>query len=217
MNYIYLIYIVAVICFFLGIKFLTDAFVSLRRLPPHGGIKNLAAEKRRNAIHKIEAIGAIRNLRREKVDKEVYEAMAFIRNFTAATGGSVGSEFILEQLADRESPLKQTYIKALGLMRLNKLKEAELLIAENADTEAGRSLASLLLNWDEMKPEQLIEILETRSRSIREIYITGRKRREEILSDIIYFPVVVNVFMIFINFIYIGYFMQQKELLKMLF
>lgn len=215
MHYIYLIHIFVVLSFFTGLTLLAGG--RPRRLPPRAEIRQLAAAGGKRGLHRIEKLGAVKNLRREKIDREIHEAMAFIGNFTAATGGNVGSEFILEQLADRVGPLKQTYIEALGLIRLNKLREAEQLICEQADTEAGRSFAALLLHWDEIKPQQLTEILETRRKSIREIYITGRKRREEIMSDLIYFPVVVNVFLIFINFIYIGYFMQQKELFNMLF
>lgn len=217
MNYIYLMHTLLVLCFFGGVKLLFSDTESRRRLPALGSDGSLAARGRARGIRYFESFAPIKSMRREQVDKEVYEAMAFIGNFTAATGGNVGSQFILEQLSHRESPLRQTYIKTLGLVRLNKMKDAEQEMLQKADTEAGHALTSLLLNWDKMKPEELTEILETRRKSIREICITKRKRREELLSDIVYLPVVANVFLIFINFIYVGYFMQQKELLHMIF
>lgn len=216
MHYIYIMHVLIVFCFFGGIKLLLGGTVHLRRLSKlrSGRFAAIAGEK---SVRCFESFGPFKSIREERVDKEIYEAMTFIGNFTAATGGNVGSQFILEQLSYRESVLKEAYIKALGFVRLNKLKDAENEILQKADTEAGHALAALMLNWDRMKPDELTEILETRRKSIREIYITRRKRREELLSDIIYLPVVANVFLIFINFIYVGYFMQQKELLNMIF
>jgi uncharacterized protein YneF (UPF0154 family) len=46
--------------------------------------------------------------------------------------------------------------------------------------------------------------------------MTVQKRRDETVSDLIYLPVVINVMLVFINFIYVGYFIDQKEMLTIL-
>ena len=47
--------------------------------------------------------------------------------------------------------------------------------------------------------------------------LTKQKRRDEMVSDLVYFPVVVNAMAVLMNFIYVAYFLQQKEALNVLF
>ena len=52
---------------------------------------------------------------------------------------------------------------------------------------------------------------------MREDRLTKQKRRDEMVSDLVYFPVVVNAMAVLMNFIYVAYFLQQKEALNVLF
>jgi hypothetical protein len=45
--------------------------------------------------------------------------------------------------------------------------------------------------------------------------LTEQKKKDEMISDMVYFPVVVNILVIFVNFIYVAYFLDQKEMLQM--
>ena len=67
-----------------------------------------------------------------------------------------------------------------------------------------------------MKLTDLQETLEMYRQNIREETITKEKQKNEIMSDLIYIPVMCNVMLIFINFIYIAYYAQQKELFQQL-
>jgi hypothetical protein len=51
---------------------------------------------------------------------------------------------------------------------------------------------------------------------MNEVSLTLRKKRDETISDLIYLPVVVNLMIVFINFIYVAYFLDQKEMLTLL-
>jgi len=42
---------------------------------------------------------------------------------------------------------------------------------------------------------------------------TRQKKRDEMISDLIYFPVIMNVMLILINFIYVAYFIDQRDAL----
>ncbi len=102
----------------------------------------------------------------------------------------------------------------LKLLRINQTKEAAALFSQRVGTTAGRDFASLLLQWDRLEPSQLLETLHSYEKNMKAIRLTEQKRRDEIISDMIYFPVVVNILAIFINFIYVAYFIDQKELLQ---
>lgn len=152
------------------------------------------------------------------IDKEVYEAISFLRNIISIERGKqMGTDFIIEQLSEREGLLQNTYIKMLSFLRINKKNEAQKIMADRFETAIGKEFASLLIKWDEINPGELSEILMSHQKSIKEIRITQQRRRDEAVSDLLYFPVIINVVLIFINFIYVGYFINQKEILQMLF
>ncbi|MBN7772059.1 hypothetical protein [Clostridium aminobutyricum] len=151
----------------------------------------------------------------ETMDKEIYDAISFLRNIISIERGKqVSTDFIIEQLSEREGLLQPVYIKMLSLLRLNKKKEAAGVMSEELQTPNGKEFASLLLKWDEINPQELTEILLSHQKSIKEFRITAQKHKDEVVSDLIYFPVVMNVVFIFINFIYVGYFISQKEILQ---
>lgn len=151
----------------------------------------------------------------ELIDKEIYDAISFLRNVIAIDRGKqVSTDFIIEQLSEREGVLQHTYIRMLSLLRLNKKEEATQMMSEELQTSNGKEFAGLLLKWDEINPQELTEILLSHQKSIKEFRVTSRKQKDEMISDLIYFPVVMNVVFIFINFIYVGYFISQKEILQ---
>ena len=47
--------------------------------------------------------------------------------------------------------------------------------------------------------------------------ITRIRKRDELMSDIIYFPVVIDCMVVLLNFLYVAYFLQQKELMELFF
>ncbi|MBE6035501.1 MAG: hypothetical protein E7222_12495 [Clostridiales bacterium] len=161
-------------------------------------------------------------LRKKKInqmaDKEIYEGISFLRNIISIDRGKqVGTDFIIEKLSEREGSLQRVYMKMLSLLRVNKRREAQQIMGEHLETTIGKEFAGLLMQWDEINPLELSEILISHQKSIKELRMTERRKRDEMISDMLYFPVILNVVIIFINFIYVGYFINQKELLEMLF
>lgn len=156
--------------------------------------------------------------RREQIDIEIYESLSFIRNISAlGKGRNIGSDFLITQLAERDCILKAAYMKMLSLLRMNKRREAAEAFAEETGTVMGREFAGLLLQWDELDPVALSEILLSHQKTIKEARMTARKKRDEAISDIIYLPIVANVMMICINCIYTTYYLQQQEMFEMFF
>lgn len=157
----------------------------------------------------------LRQHKGQKVDREIFESIIFLRNLVAIEEGRQRStDYILQRLAEHEGLLQKPYIKMLSLLRMNKKQEAIQVFVSETGTGAGKDFARLLIRWDEINPDQLMEILVSHEKHIKELRITYLKRKDEIISDSIYLPVVLNVFIIFINFIYVGYFINQRELLE---
>ena len=158
----------------------------------------------------------IRNIREQGMDKEILEAIAFLRNLaTLDRGKTSSSDYIIERLSEHNGILQPVYVKMLSLLRMNQPKAAAEYFAQKVGTTAGRDFAGLLIQWDHLDPTGLLETLLSYEKSIKAVRVTYQKKRDEIVSELIYFPVVVNILVIFINFIYVAYFIDQKELLQL--
>jgi hypothetical protein len=154
--------------------------------------------------------------KKDKMDIEIYESISFLRNLTAiGKGRSVSADMMIEQLADYRGLLSPIYSRMLVLLRQNQKEEAIRYFSETVGTEISKDFARLLIQWDEIDPKELMETLLSHQKNIKEVRLTLQKRRDEIVSDLIYLPVVINVMLVFINFIYVGYFINQKEILTM--
>jgi hypothetical protein len=154
--------------------------------------------------------------REKKMDREIFESITFLRNLASIEKGrSSSTDYVIEQLSEHNGLLQPVFIKMLNLLRVNKPKEAAALFAQKAGTPAGRDFAGLLIQWDRLEPGELLETLLSYEKSMKAVRLTDQKKRDEVVSDLIYFPVVVNILVIFINFIYVAYFLDQKEMLQM--
>lgn len=167
---------------------------------------------------RIQALTMVQNRKKQKMEREIYESIAYLRNLIVmGKGQRVGSDFIISKLAEQEGLLQPIYQKMLSLLRINKRETALEVFGIGVGTAMGKNFGSLLVQWDEINPEELTETLLSYQKTIKEVSITNQKKKDEIISDLVYLPVVVNLVLIMLNFVYVGYFLEQKEMLEMLF
>ena len=153
----------------------------------------------------------------DKKDIEIYQSISLLRNMVVGSKGyKLSTDHIIEQLAIYSDILRHTYFKMMNLLRLNRKQEAVKLFFLEIGTKAGKDFGRILIDIDEVNPRELEEILISLQKNIREERITKQRKRDEVLSDILYLPVIVNVLLIFINFIYVAYFVNQKNLFSMM-
>lgn len=182
----------------------------------HGLVSKLEAGKKAGLIEKV--IRRIKALREKQIDREIFEAIIFLRNMASIEKGRNSSaDAVIEKLTENNGLLRPVFIRMLNLLRVNQTKEAAALFYQKTGTPAGRDFAGLLIQWDRLEPAELLETLLSYEKNMKAVRLTDQKRRDEIISDLIYLPVVVNILVIFINFIYVAYFIDQKEMLEMFF
>ena len=80
-----------------------------------------------------------------------------------------------------------------------------------------KDIGEFLAGWEDVPPADLLNTVEVYRSALREDRLTKQKRRDEMVSDLVYVPVVVNAMAGLMNFIYVAYFLQQKEALNVLF
>ncbi|MEI8215749.1 MAG: hypothetical protein WCF96_01505 [Eubacteriales bacterium] len=152
-----------------------------------------------------------------KKDIEIYQSISLLRNMVVGSKVyKLSTDHIIEQLAIYSDILRHTYFKMMNLLRLNRKQEAVKLFYMEIGTKAGKDFGRILTSIDEVNPRELEEILISLQKNIREERITKQRKRDEVLSDILYLPVIVNVILIFINFIYVAYFVNQKNIFSMM-
>ncbi|MDR2770543.1 MAG: hypothetical protein LBB57_00735 [Clostridiales Family XIII bacterium] len=157
-------------------------------------------------------------LQKERKDREIYEAISFLRNVTAVgMSGSMSADLALQRLAENKGVLQPAYAKTLGLLRLNRREEAAKKFAEAVGDGLGLDFIRVVLQWDDIDPHELTASLTSYQKSLKEMRVTARRKRDELLSDLIYIPVIVNILLIFVNFIFITYFVEQRDMLRDLF
>jgi hypothetical protein len=157
-------------------------------------------------------------MQKDRKDREIYEAISFLRNVTAVgMSGSMSADLALQRLSENRGVLRPAYAKTLGLLRLNKREEAAKQFAEAVGDGLGLDFIRVVLQWDDIDPRELTASLISYQRSLKEMRVTARKKRDELLSDLIYIPVIINILLIFMNFIFIAYFAEQRDMMNNLF
>ena len=161
----------------------------------------------------------VRRRRVQASEKEIYEGISFLRNLlTLNAGREIRADQVIEQLSCRHGVLKPVYLRMLGLLRLNRPREAIAVFHQESGGDPGsREYASLLVKWDEIDPMDLGEIMISMQKSFRERKITREKRMDEVISDVIFLPVMLNVVVLFLNFLVVAFFLEQQEMLQGLF
>jgi len=171
------------------------------------------------------SLASLRSAKKEElVSKEIYTALSVLRNHASAETGepsapgrSVTSDFLLEQFAQTDGILAKFYAGALRFLRTGRRSEAIEYFAAAANVELARDFIMLVLDWDAVPPYKLKKTVLAFQNALKETRTTKLMRKNEALSDLAYLPVVACVLIIFVNFIYVAYFAEQRALLAELF
>jgi len=175
-------------------------------------------------ITKKHFTGFRKTRRTELVRRELYTALSILRNHGTivevdenTAGAAVTTDYLLEQFAQTEGILSKAYTGALRLLRTGRSVEAADYFAAVADDPLARDFINLVLDWDAVSPHKLKQAIIAFQSSLKETRTTELMRKNEVFSDIVYLPVVAGVLIVFVNFIYIAYFAEQRALLAELF
>jgi len=156
--------------------------------------------------------------RREKAGREMYAALGILRNFARTDAGAdMRSDALLEQFAQTEGVLRESFATVLKLLRSGREEEAAESFARTVGTEFGRDFIMLILEWDRIPPARLSDTIESYRCAMREKRTTELMRKTETMSDLVYLPVVAGVLAVFMNFVYTAYFIEQKDMLMQIF
>jgi len=154
----------------------------------------------------------------ERASRELYQALGVLRNYArAAEGAKPTTDALLEQFAQTEGVLQAAYAGSLRLLRSGREGEVGDYFASEVGEEFGRDFILLVLEWDRIDGSRLTDTILSFRTALKEARTTALTRKNEALSDLVYLPVITGALVLFMNFIYVSYFVEQRDMLAQLY
>ena len=155
--------------------------------------------------------------KKASVESELYQSASLLENMIKLQKSSPkGAAYIIEQISSYSRELKKPFEYMLYYLSLNQKGEAVAAFERECGTKTAKEYGDILIKMDSTNPADLKESLSLLRRRLREESIAREKNKNEVISDLIYIPVLANVMLIFINFIYISYYAEQREIFQQL-
>jgi len=156
--------------------------------------------------------------KKDKMLAELAQSLAYIKNITVlGRGRSISAVMLLEELSDMFPSLSKVYINMARYLSVNEKDNAKEALYIEMGVSYARDIGSFLAGWEDIPQDELLSSIDAYSRALRDERATRIKKRDELISDLVYFPVVINCMAVLLNFIYVAYFIEQKEALMGLF
>lgn len=158
------------------------------------------------------------DIKKKKLMSELAEGLSYLKNITIlGRGENISAEFMLEELSDFSPGLAKTYLAMARTLSLNEKSLAANMLYEAIGTTYARDIGGFLASWEDIPQTELLSSIEAYLNVMREEQVTRQKAKDELVSDLVYLPVVLNCMLVLLNFIFVSYFIEQEELLATMF
>ena len=157
------------------------------------------------------------DFRKDLILRELSECLGYIKNIVILGGtAEVGAGTLLCELSEISTALRPVFEEMARYINVNDKESAARCFEAYVNTGLSPGIGSFLTGWDDMPPCELADTIDAYLSLIKEERLTSGKKRNEIISDLIYIPVIINCIVILINFIYVAYFLEEQESLSLL-
>jgi hypothetical protein len=158
------------------------------------------------------------NRKREAMQRDLAESLSYIKNLVViGRGENMSAQLLLEELSELSKDLGPVFLSMARCVQLFDKETAAQQLFEALPFSYAKDIGEFLAGWEDVPPSDLLNTVEVYRSALREDRLTRQKRRDEMVSDLVYFPVVVNAMAVLLNFIYVAYFIQQRDALSILF
>ena len=156
--------------------------------------------------------------RQEAMQRDLAESLSYVKNLVViGRGENMSAQLLLEELSELSKDLGPVFLSMARCIQLFDKETAAQQLFEALPFSYAKDIGEFLAGWEDVPPGDLLNTVEVYRSALREDRLTKQKRRDEMVSDLVYFPVVVNAMAVLMNFIYVAYFLQQKDALSILF
>ena len=152
------------------------------------------------------------------IELELFNILTVLKNLIITCKNTpMSAEYIISNLIEFSKLTKPQLSEFLSLYRLGKTDAAFEFFKSDIGTKIGEDFASILIKLDVMDPSELISQLELYQEAIRDRCLTEKIKKDKLVSDLAFLPVVGVVFLILINFIAISLFLDTITMFRDLF
>ncbi len=156
--------------------------------------------------------------KREFMQRELSDCLAYIKNIVVlGRGQTMSTELLLEELAEMTEILSPTFIDMAHCLHICENQKACQILYDAFNNDYANDIAQFLIGWENIPTQELMGTVVAYRNILLQERLTKQKKRDELISDLIYFPVVLNSMAVLLNFIYIAYFIEQREALMGIF
>lgn len=151
-------------------------------------------------------------------ERELSDCLAYMKNIVIlGRGKSMSAQLLLEELADMSDTLTPTFLHMAHCIHVCENQRAEQIFCHAFDSDFSKDVAKLFVEWENLPSEKLLGTVTSYRSVLLQSRQSKQKKKDEIVSDIIYLPVVINSMAVLLNFIYVAYFLEQREALMSIF
>ena len=155
--------------------------------------------------HKV--LEKIKDADRNRKDDEILESLALLKNIVVQQKDSpVGISYILENLAQNADYTKSAYLKMINLLNLGKKEMAVEAFCREVDTQIGKELASLLIQFDNLNTGELEQAVLLKQNFVKEKKKTRANQKNQVISALIFAVVFLGLMVELFNFVYVAFF-----------
>lgn len=147
------------------------------------------------------------------MEKELMQALSYIRNIVIlGRGKNISAEYMMEELSASCDLLKPAFQDMSHYLHLWDKDKAAAVLHSYMHTGFSKDLGRFLAGWEDIPSDELLGTLEIYMESLRDQYRGKKQKREEVLSDMIYLPVVLNAMLVLLDFLYVAFILEQQNL-----
>ncbi len=158
-----------------------------------------------------------KNMHKRKIDIDLFYCMTRLKNLCCSQKeNSVSSSYLIEMLVRDSGCTHLAFSKLLFIWRLGRKQEACEMFAEQLNTKMAYEFSKIILKLDELSPKDMVERIEIYQNHIREEKMTQDIRRQEVISYILYMPIMASAFCILLNFLIVVVVMDTMRMLQSL-
>lgn len=196
-----------------------DPLVKKGSIGINAGIKKVLAKESdvnlKSALeHKLRLFASRIPGNKNAMAREVEDSLGYIKNIAILGRTSeISGESLLSELSDSSEKLKPLFGEMARYMRMGDKKDALATFSKKTGLPIG--IGEILTGWDELSPSEVTETVDAYISMLREERKTARKKKDELISDLVYFPVVLNCMMVLLNFVNVAFFIEQREALSL--
>lgn len=141
---------------------------------------------------------------RKKIDLELYNSISQLKNLAVVQKDRpMSADFLIEQLVRFTNKSKRVLMQTLSMMREGKDQEGIAFFKQTINSKLAIEFANILSKLDYLNPAELRGQLIILQSSFRNEKTTMKLAQQELLSNLIFLPIVAVAIVILLNFVVI--------------